>query len=200
MNAYRLSFWMLSYLLFDEGLRSTIRAETFPAFAENRINHNHLFKECPRLMAIYNEVLRLAFGAVSIRRVVAPAEIGGKKLCTGSSVMIPIRQLHYDEETFGSNAGEFDSRRFLHNELDQSPSFVPFGESEDAFPQPFLAKREILIFVAILINRYDIELVDGSLGKRGSPTLPDIDYTCPTLGIMPPVKGTEVYIRLKEAA
>jgi len=190
----------LSYVLFDIELLSVIRKETAQALKADDVDHRQIFEECPHLIAVYNEVLRLTFGSVSVRKVVAPADIGGKKLGTGSSIMVPIRQLHYDEEAFGSNADKFDSQRFLHNDLDQSPSFMPFCESNDAFPQQFLAKREVLVFVALLINRFEIEPVDEPLGGKATSFLPAIDYTCPTLGIMPPVKGTEVHVRLKETA
>lgn len=189
----------MSYVLCDQRLLSALRVETSEALKSNGFEHHDFHKYCPRLTAVYHEVLRLTFGTVSVRKVITSADVHGKKLRAGGNVMVPARQLHYDEETFGSTADGFDSERFLHNGLHQSSSFMPFGQGEDAFPQHFLAKQEILVFVALLINRFDVELVGNPLGGNGVPTLPDIDYTCPTLGIMPPVKGTDLYIKLKQA-
>ena len=150
-------------------------------------------------MAVFNETLRLTYGSVSVRRVMAPTVIGGKTLESGTSLVIPIRQLHYDDEAFGGDADEFDPQRFLKNDLDHSPSFLPFGERFDAFPRPFLAKREVLVFVALVLKRFEIEVHSNSSEEKAETSPPQIDSVCQTLGIMQPVKGTEVYISLNEA-
>ncbi len=151
-------------------------------------------------MSVFNEILRLTYGSVSVRRVMAPTVIGGKTLQSGTSLVIPIRQLHYDDEAFGGDADEFDPQRFLNNDLDHSPSFLPFGERFNAFPRPFLAKREVLVFVALVLRRFEIEVAGNSSEEKEDPSPPEIDSICQTLGIMQPVKGTEVYISLKKAA
>ena len=130
----------------------------------------------------------------------APTKIGDKRLRPNTSVMIPNRQLHYDDEAFGGDADVFDPDRFLDNDLDHSPSFLPFGERFDSFPRPFLAKREILVFVALVLHRFDVDVVGNVSDEKTDPSLPEIDQVCQTLGIMQPVKGTEVYIRLRDAA
>ena len=130
----------------------------------------------------------------------APTKIGDKNLRPNTSVMIPIRQLHYDDDAFGGDAEVFDPDRFLRNDFDRSPSFLPFGERFNSFPRPFLAKREVLVFVALVLHRFEIEVVGNMSDEKADPSLPEIDQVCQTLGIMQPVKGTEVCIRLKEVA
>lgn len=130
----------------------------------------------------------------------AATKIGGKTLRPNTSVMIPIRQLHYDDDAFGGDAEVFDPDRFLKNDLDHSPSFLPFGERFNSFPRPFLAKREVLAFVALVLHRFEIEIIGNMSDEKADPSLPEIDQVCQTLGIMQPVKGTEVCIRLKEVA
>ena len=179
---------------------ASIRAEIKPAFRSNTVNFSYILERCPLLMSVFNETLRLTYGSVSVRRVMAPTVIGEKTLRSGTSLVIPIRQLHYDDEAFGGDADAFDPQRFSNNDLDHSPSFLPFGERFNAFPRPFLAKREVLVFVALVLKRFEIEVAGNSSEEKADPSPPEIDSVCQTLGIMQPVKGTEVYINLKEAA
>ena len=204
LNTYRLSFWILSYLLFDSNLLAAIRAETGPALRGGAVDHQHLFERCPRLMAVLNEALRLTFGSISVRKIVARTVIGNKTLRSGNTIMIPIRQLHYDEYAFGGDADEFDPNRFLNNNLDQSPSYRPFAGGITHCPGRFLAKREVLLFVALALHRFDIEVVGNANpdlnDEKGVSSPPVIDHVRPNLGIMAPVKGTEVYIKINESS
>ena len=190
---------MLSYILFDKKLLSTLRAETGLTFQKKTIDYQAIHGNCPRLTSVFNEVLRLTFGSVSVRKIVAPVVIGNKDLCCGNNIMIPIRQLHYDEDAFGSDADEFDPERFLNNKLDHSPSYKPFAGGVTHCPGRFLAKQEVLVFVALVLQRFDIELVGNSSVGSEDIRRPEIDHVRPNMGIMAPVKGTEVYIKLKES-
>lgn len=193
-----LSFWILSYILCDKSLLEAIKAEIKPAFEGDTVNNRHLYDDCPRLAAVLEETLRLTFGSMSIRKVAVPTVLGTKMLKPGNPVMIPMRQLHYNESAFGGNAGQFDAERFLKDpSLNKSPSYKPFAGGVTYCPGRFLAKREVLVFVATLLHRFDIEVSNGGSEKEGRRP-PQIDHVSPNLGVMPPVKGTELYIRLKQ--
>lgn len=197
LNAYRLSFWVLSYILCDKDLLDAVKAETKPAFEGDTVNNGYVYNDCPRLSAILEETLRLTFGSVSVRKVTVPTVIGTKVLQPGNPIMIPIRQLHYSESAFGGNAGQFDAERFLkETSLNKSISYKPFAGGVTHCPGRFLAKREVLVFVATILHRFDIEVLNEGSEERGRRP-PKIDHISPNLGIMPPVKGTELYIRLK---
>ena len=85
MNAYRLSFWILSYILCDKNLLEAIRAEIKSAFMGDTVDNRHVYEDCSRSAAPLEETLRLTFGSVSVRKV-------AKLLGPGNPVMIPIRQ------------------------------------------------------------------------------------------------------------
>ena len=199
INVYRLSHWVLSYVLCDSELLDVVKTEIQPAFRQNNVDYRHIYDHCPRLTAIYTELLRLTFGSFSVRKVTTPIVMGSKKLRSNSSVIIPIRSLHYDSKAFGEHADQFDANRFLDNTLDRNPSFRPFAGGITHCPGRFLAKRQTLVFVATLINRYDIEVFGGSEGQNGVCRPPRIDQIGPSLGIMAPVKKTQLLIRLKQA-
>ena len=199
---YRLSAWMVSFILCDPKLLAAIKAEISPAFHDdNTVDYHYLYDHCPRLTAMHIEMLRLTFGSFSVRKVAAPIVLGGKKLLPGNTVIVPIRSLHYDTAVFGRNATQFDPQRFLDNpQLEKSPSYRPFAGGITYCPGRFLAKRQNVGFVAMLLHRFDIEVVNRERGPQGEMTPPKIDQDSPSLGIMGPVKGTELFVRFKEAA
>ena len=199
INVYRLSHWVLSYIICDSELLNVVRAEIQPAFRHKSVDYRHIWENCPRLTAIYTELLRLTFGSFSVRKLTTPVVLGSKKLRSNSSVIIPIRSLHYDSKAFGENAEQFDANRFLDNTLDRDPSFRPFAGGITYCPGRFLARRQTLVFAATLINRYDIEVSGGSKGENGACRPPRLEQIGPSLGIMAPVKETQLLIRLKEA-
>ena len=199
INVYRLSHWVFSYVLCDSELLKAVQAEIEPAFRNKDVDYRHIYDHCPRLTAIYTECLRLTFGSFSVRKVTAPITMGTKKLRSNSSIIIPIRSLHYNSRAFGENAEQFDANRFLDNSLDKNPSFRPFAGGITYCPGRFLAKRQTLVFVATLIHRYEIELFGGAKAPDGVCRPPQIDQMSPSLGIMAPVKETQLFVRLKQA-
>ena len=198
LNIYRLSAWVVSFILCDPELLAAIKAEISPAFHDDTVDYNYLYDHCPRLTAIHIEALRLTFGSFSVRKVAAPIVMGGKKLLPGNTVMVPIRSLHYDAAVFGLNATAFDPNRFLHNpQLEKNASYRPFAGGITYCPGRFLAKRQNVGFVAMLLHRFDVEVVNRERGPRGEMAPPTIDQDSPSLGIMAPVKGTELFVRFK---
>ncbi|KAL8951145.1 MAG: hypothetical protein Q9222_002860 [Ikaeria aurantiellina] len=186
-NTYKLCFWLLSYLLHDEALLASIREETDLAFKGDNIDLNHLTKECPRLEALLNEILRFTVSSQSTRRVDAPTSIGGKILQPGAFVFIPYRQLHFNEDVFGNDASVFVADRFLKNkELSRHPSFRPFGGGTTYCPGRFIARQEVYIFVALMLNRYDLGL--ASLSQH----FPRVNDKNPALGAIGPMPGDDL--------
>lgn len=97
---------------------------------------------------------------------------------------MPYRQLHFEEKIFGPQVKEFHPERFLgDNKADNGPYFKPFGGGITYCSGRFIARREVLAFVALILHRYDIRLADAN------PVLPRLDEQTPTLGVLGPVKG-----------
>ncbi|KAL8763458.1 MAG: hypothetical protein Q9184_000766 [Pyrenodesmia sp. 2 TL-2023] len=192
-NTYKLCFWMMAHILHDPKLLEILRHETRPVAEAEPSNMARALAECPRLDAVYHEVLRVATASTSIRTVVSPTTIGGKELLVGSDVFIPSRQMHLDPEVFGSDACEFNSTRFLGNKLNKSPSYQPFGGGTTYCPGRFLAKREVLTFVALALNRFNVAV--ASNGRQQSQ-FPRLETRKPSLGVLAPISGDDVTIRV----
>ncbi len=202
INPYKLAFWMVAYIIFDQDMLATLRAETSPAYQNGNIILSYLMENCPLLDAVFLETLRVTNGALLARRIVAPTQIRSKVLRSGNSILMPLRQLHYDEAIFGDDPARFDPERFLKKKnLRNSSSFKPFGGGVSYCPGRFLARQERLYFVALVINRFDIELIAEILkdGKPSTPqTFPKLDESTPALGVNGPVTGSDAYISIRK--
>ena len=195
INPYRLGFWMLSYILFDRDLLSRLKAETRTAYHNGQIDPDLLLHNCPLLESTYHESLRFLNTALSARRIVAPTTIGRKILASGNTIVIPFQKLHHDPEVFGEDAGCFSAERFLRNEgLANSKSYRPFGGGTSYCPGRFFARQEMLVFIALVLNRFDIKLAEGLKQE-----FPEYDSSTPALGINGPARGMDLLVDIEEA-
>ena len=171
---------MLAYTLHDPELYEALLEEIQPAFDSDRMTPNtkYLLEKCTRMNAAWDETIRMSAFSASVRHVTEDTMIGGKLLRKGSRLMIPYRQLHFDETVFGSDTQRFVSDRFLKDkDLTRGGSWRPFGGGTTQCPGRFAAKQVVLSFVATLFKRFHVqvdsaqEFPQGQLGK-------------PVLGIM----------------
>lgn len=119
--------------------------------------------------------------------------IGGKTLQPGRKLLMPYKQLHVDAAVFGPDADSFDARRFMENKsLERSTSWRPFGGAKTHCPGRFLARREVYMFLAIALFRFDLKLVPRP-GERMA-RFPRADTSVPAGGLLPPVKGDDAFV------
>ena len=191
---------MLAYILFDPKLHAALRDETSAAYRNGAVNVPYLMNNCPRLEAAYFEIMRIVNTALSARKIVAPTTLGDKVLNSGNTILIPFRQLHHNRHVFGNEPSNFEPERFLHDpDLKKNPSYKPFGGGVNYCPGRFLAKQEMLVFVALVLNRFDIQLATHSpSGEKLSrdQKFPKLDMSTPALGVNGPVRGSDVFVKL----
>jgi len=133
---------------------------------------------------------------MSVRNVLEPLTVGGKYLRAGTKVLVPYRQLHFDDKVFGGNAAVFDPERFLASkDLSKNSSFRPFGGGTTYCPGRFIAKREVLTFVALVLERFDVGLAAREKGQKAP--FPQIEDGKPCLGIMGPRDGWDTLLSVK---
>ena len=195
----------MAHLLHTPALLEAIREETAPGVLDDSPNIPYLLDRCPRLEAIYHEILRLQMSNSLMRHVTEPTRIGGKVLQGGRNVLMPYRLLHYDQEVWGANASVFDPDRFLHKkELARDPNYRPFGGGQHMCPGRFVAKQAIFTFIALTLSRYDLCLegddkLDGTWGsekERGSKhRFPRAEDLKPGLATLGPREGDDVFVR-----
>lgn len=192
-NPWKLAFWVLSYILYDPQLRAKILAETKQAIRSDSLGSvdiDYIVTRCPFLEATFNETLRLVAASTSIRNVIAPTTIGSKTLLPGSRLLMPYRPMHFSSEIFGPNIEQFDPTRFIQNPgLSKHAAFRPWGGGSTFCPGRFLAKREICAFIVTLMHQFDPQVLTGE-------AFPRRDEVTPNLGIMEPMKGDDLTVRV----
>ncbi|KAF4621901.1 hypothetical protein G7Y89_g14444 [Cudoniella acicularis] len=193
-NTWRLCFWVCSYVFYDPSLLTVIRSEISP-FTANYTSLSSLHADlssCKRLNSVYHEVLRLVDSPVSLRCTTGPTTTAlSEPIPTGSSVMLFHRQILTDEGAFGADAQNFNPERFLHKpNLVRNKSYSPFGGGAMLCPGQFMARGEVLIFLALAIERFELEVVK----TRPFPKLET--KTGAGFGILGPREGEDVVLKL----
>ncbi|KAG8157668.1 hypothetical protein KVR01_012330 [Diaporthe batatas] len=195
-NAYRQCFWCLAYILHDQALLEQIKKEIQPAWDGRTVDMGYLLNHCPLLASFYEEMLRLNNEPVGIRLVADPVTIGGKELQPGRKLLMPYKQLHLDQSVFGANVDAFDARRFMNDKsLERSTSWRPFGGAKTHCPGRFLARREVYMFLALALFRFDVKLVPRP--GESVPRFPCADTAIPAGGLLPPKQGDDVFLEVK---
>lgn len=194
-NAFKQAFWLLAYIMFDPVLLAQIRTEIDSAFSTSEsFSITPLIESCPLLNSAYQDCLRLTNWPIGTRSVTAPCIIGGRRLRPGLKLLMPFQQMHSQRSVFGTDAADFSADRFLKNpSLSRAPGFRPFGGGVTHCPGRFLARREVLVFVAMVLRRFDLELKDGL-----QAVFPRLDDSVTIGGVMVPKPGDDVLLRVKE--
>lgn len=150
----------------------------------------HLLEHSPLLASLYDELLHLANVPTGSRVVASEVAIGRKPLRPGRKPLMPCRQLHFDPRVFGA-------ARFLNNKgLARSTSYRPFGGAATHCPGRFPARREVYTFAVLVLRWFDINL-EGVGGEK--PRFPRMDETIPSGGMMGPVAGDDVFVKVRQA-
>jgi len=187
---------MLVYILNDETMFTEAQVEARRCTAESddpSVIVKHL-ENSPFMLSIWNEALRFCTSAITIRDVARETQIGNKTLKAGARVIIPYKQMLRDPDVFGQDAEVFRPARFLENkDLAKNPSFRPFGGGTTYCPGRFLAKKEVLLFVAVVLARFDVAKKD----KHGA--IPRLEEKRPCLGVLSARDGDDLLVSVAEA-
>lgn len=191
-NAFKICFWLISYIVFEPGLLKSIQAETEFGIINGKVEIAHLLNHCPYLDAAFHETLRLTSNASSARTILAPTTVSKKVLQPGCKLLIPYRQLHFNPAVFGAEVKKFNAQRFLDNDaLSRSTNYRPFGGGSTYCSGRFIARREVYAFVALVLNRFELTLQDPK------QCFPRLDETTPSLGVIGPLSGHDLILNIK---
>lgn len=196
-NTIPAAFWALAYILHDRRARTEITAEVRTVLAEcGGYLDQEALRRLAKLQSAVSESLRLCTGSMTLRHVERDLQLtldGGRSyaLRRGDRVVLyPYVTPHRDPEIF-PEPERFQFDRFLAPEGGGVKQFfkagrrvttplMPYGGGVSMCPGRFLANSEILQFVALLLDRFEVELVDTEL--------PRLDQSRAGLGVLPPLR------------
>lgn len=173
------------------------------------IDHQKLVA-LPLLQSIFTETLRLRVNFNIMRDVKQPTTLDGRSIPQGVMLQAPMQVAHFNEKVWnaagGHPADHFWAERHIkwtekgtkrvYSMAGSPASYFPFGGGANICPGRRLAKVEIFTTIALIVSRFDIELV-GWNDLNGSPSAraarSDIRFS--GAGAMPPDK--DMMIRWK---
>ncbi|KAI9662927.1 MAG: hypothetical protein M1821_007974 [Bathelium mastoideum] len=191
-NAWKACFWCMCYIINDPNLLNAITEEVQPVVETSSCPADLAanLRKCPKLNSTYLETLRLTASTGSARESQTEQLLGGKKIRAHTDLVIVYREMLMDSDIFGIDSDKFVWHRFLNNdELSKGPGFRPFGGGVGQCPGRFLAQSEILSLIALAVTRFNLEVDAVS-------SVPDLDTKTPSLGMMGPVNGQDMLVRV----
>lgn len=146
-----------------------------------------LKRRCPLLLSVMQETQRVRHVHAAIRRVMqdTPLDDGRVLLRAGHYLQMPGYAVHHSTRVWGPTAGEFDPHRFVAAETKSSgrrERFLAWGAPPHLCPARQFAATEILILVALLVMRADLEPVGG---RRRWEAAPALDFADPVTVLNP---------------
>ncbi|KAG8534021.1 uncharacterized protein KY384_000863 [Bacidia gigantensis] len=182
-NSTPSTYLTLLHILYVPGLVDDLRAEMnasgFSAAPDSE-KYKFVPHGLPLLRSCYFEAIRMHTVSASIREVLEETSITTKPagpdqqprtytLKKGGVVNMPSSALHYNEK-INPQPETFIPRRFVSKEdggMGQNPqtSTRGFGGGSSYCPGRIFAERQIVGFVATLLQGFDVEVVDGEKWK-----------------------------------
>ncbi|KAK4500050.1 hypothetical protein PRZ48_008236 [Zasmidium cellare] len=134
------------------------------------------------LDAVMKEALRMQHPvSLFTRFAIKDTVIGGKYLIKEGQMLSGIwRHFHRDPKVWGEDADEFKPERMLDENFSKMPpnAFKPFGDGLRACIGRGFAEQEILIHIAMALQKFDISLVDPDheLRLKGQMGVKPVDF------------------------
>lgn len=96
---------------------------------------------------------------------------GGYHIPYGMSVVMLLPALHRDPKAWGPDADEFRPERFLEGTSFLPDSWKPFGNGQRGCIGRGFAMQEAVLALAMIVNRFDIEMADKNYDLTVRQTL-----------------------------
>ncbi|KAL2173171.1 cytochrome P450 [Thermothelomyces heterothallicus CBS 202.75] len=220
-NVIPTTAWLVMEVARDPELLRALREEVEMAFATDgatgrRTLDPQKVAALPLLASAYTETLRLRMNFNVVRNVRQSFTMAGYTIRGGSLLQVPTLVAHYDEDVWGAEshpASEFWAGRHIKytDEPDaegrvtrkrvfamagRTGSYFPYGGGNLICPGRHFAKQEIMLTIALLISRFDIEFL-GWTKLDGSPSdrPPRNDPRFSGGGAAPPDRDMKIRIR-----
>jgi len=170
-------FWFLSYIYSNPTFLTTLREEISRAIritdTSVTFDVSFLLKDCPILVASWQEVLRTRAVTISSRFVMEDTLLADQYLLRkGGVIQLVSSTNHQSSQIWGPDAASFNPSRFLPPTTDSLPKavkkdrrdgYTPFGGGSSLCPGRNFVTMEVIGAVALFVTGYEIEKEDGGL-------------------------------------
>lgn len=192
--------WVILHIFARPSLLSTIRAEIEGArkaseilFGEGSLSPNVVKEQCPNLVAVFRECLRVGSENFSNRLVKEDTMLADKYFLRKNSVVqIAGSVIHADDDIWGGDAAEFNHKRFLGKSAVHPAAFRAFGGGKTLCPGRHFATTEVVMLAALMITSFDMSAVDG-----GQIEVPSKNDAIMPVHILEPLTEEPIKVRVE---
>ncbi|KAI1373127.1 cytochrome P450 [Hypoxylon crocopeplum] len=188
-NTIPVCTWALMEVIKDPDLFQATREEVsralvvYPTTGKRMLDTQKL-ASLPLIQSIYTESLRLHMSLNVTRTAKEDFTVAGFTLPKGCTIQAPTQISHCEEAVWGTpdhpasefwahrhvkTSGTTDAKRGEFSMAGRTGSFFPYGGGGYMCPGRNFAKQEILLAIAIVVTRFDVELVEWT-ELDGSPS------------------------------
>lgn len=157
--------WMIAYLLHNPQLMKRIQEEIDQNVGFNRTPNISDRHRLLLLEAAVREVLRIRPVAPLLipHKAIVDSSIGDFAVDKGTNVIINLWALHHNEKEW-VQPDQFKPERFLDQTqshlISPSVSYMPFGAGPRSCLGEMLARQEIFLTIAWILQRFDLDVPD----------------------------------------
>ncbi|KAI1441440.1 cytochrome P450 [Annulohypoxylon stygium] len=169
-NTVPTAFWFFYRLYSDPVVLKECRDEVSHIVEERNgacyIDVDSIKSSCPILQSTLHETIRYHSTTISARKVTEDYVLDQYVLKKGSTILIPASVPHFNEGSWGTNAGRFDYTRFIPDHDGHTKkgarrmAFRGFGGGYHLCPGRHFAVTEMLSLASMVVLRFDITPVD----------------------------------------
>ncbi|CAE7114726.1 unnamed protein product, partial [Rhizoctonia solani] len=159
-------------LLANESARTKVQAEVDKVLAGGACTASDLNK-LPEITAVLQETLRLYPPVPTLAAyALEDAEIGDEAtIHKDSTILIDVRSMQRDDNTWGSDAHEFNPKRMEKIEFDDNgiikdTRFQPFEKSKNLYPGHSFIMMLAKLAIVSLFQRFDFKLANEAYQLR----------------------------------
>ncbi|XP_038051181.1 cytochrome P450 2J6-like [Patiria miniata] len=160
----------LWHMALKPNVQKKVRSEILTAVGTERAPDLSDRPRLPYTQATVNEVLRLTHPVPLnlLHRTTASIELAGYDIPEGTELMTPIACMNMDPGTW-KEPEEFDPERFLSKDgksMVLPPGFLPFGTGSRMCLGKTLARSELFLFFATMMQRFTFDLPPKAPGSH----------------------------------
>ena len=205
-------YWLLSYILADPELLKEIREEVSKVITVSTVNGvkkisfdiTRIQKECPLLVAAWEESFRLSAPTLSVCMVMEDTMLADKYLLKkGAVIQMPSAISCQSEAIWGPHPDKFNAKRMFKSTYDalsledwktQTQAYFSWGGGRYICPSKQFASTELIGFVGSMLYAFDVKMSNGERLKTPAPGKRQIGRNVDL-----PINDIEVIIKRREA-
>jgi cytochrome P450/NADPH-cytochrome P450 reductase len=157
--------FLFYHLLKNPATYIAAQKEVDEVLGDGSLQPKHLSQLVYIKYAIYEALRYMGPIALISKHAIQTTKIAGKyEVHPDEQIMLNLRPFHHDPKVWGDDADKFRPERFLNGGYENLPpnAFKAFGDGERACIGRGFAEQEMIMVVALILQKFQVEMADPS--------------------------------------